>query len=351
MKITVKKIGNAPYLSAKIGWKEAFNPKEIEMLTAGAVPMLIRPESVQGKRHNVIQYNVSVYSTLSFYLTCILSREQLSGLLLQCVNLFRRMQALYLTEKNLLLDFDYVFVRLEEQALQFVYVPLQSNNSEPVAQSFFVKLLQAASRSSYEQANFVEACLSFLHRPSPFSLHEFEQFIVTWGSEPTPVPTPAPTPVFSQIPTPAPAPAPVPVPTPAPAPAPTPAPAPAPTPAAFDNSTVLLTAEIGGTQLLEPEQKYPTLLRVNTQESISLSRPVFRLGKALGQVDYCIEENGTISRIHAEIGAQGGNYYLSDKGSTNKTYLNGVALTPETPTLLEDSAQIRLANEEFVFSL
>lgn len=58
MKLTVDKSGDIRYFSAKLGWGERFDPKEIEMLSAGAVPMLIPPESIQGRKNNIIRYNI-----------------------------------------------------------------------------------------------------------------------------------------------------------------------------------------------------------------------------------------------------------------------------------------------------
>ena len=40
--------------------------------------------------HNIIQYDISEYSTLEFYLTCILSREQFEEIMLQCLETFQR---------------------------------------------------------------------------------------------------------------------------------------------------------------------------------------------------------------------------------------------------------------------
>ena len=105
MKLSVAKSGNPRYFTAKLGWKEQFDPKEIELLAAGAVPMLIPPMAVQGKHNNVMEFDVTPYSTLAFYLTCVLSREQFVELLEQFVRLFRRMQEVYLNYKNLALEF------------------------------------------------------------------------------------------------------------------------------------------------------------------------------------------------------------------------------------------------------
>lgn len=81
MKLTADRDGNLRRFSAKLGWKEYFDPKEIQVLSARAIPMLIPPMTVQGRRNNIIQYDISDYSTLEFYLTCILSREQFAEII------------------------------------------------------------------------------------------------------------------------------------------------------------------------------------------------------------------------------------------------------------------------------
>ena len=68
MKLKADRDGNTRYFCAKLGWKEQFDPKEIEILSAGAVPMLIPPMSVHGRKNQTIQYDISQYSTLQFYL-------------------------------------------------------------------------------------------------------------------------------------------------------------------------------------------------------------------------------------------------------------------------------------------
>ena len=60
-------------------------------------------------------------------------------------------------------------------------------------------------------------------------------------------------------------------------------------------------------------------------------------------------EKSFISRIHATILEQDGQYYVRDENSKNHTYLNGVQLAPYTPYLLEDGSRIKLGLEELIF--
>ena len=334
MKLHVTKSGNSCYFSAKLGWKEQFDPKEIELLTAGAVSMLIAPETVQGRKNNIIRYDISPYTTLAFYLTCILNREQFVELLEQFVALFQRLRTVYLNPQNLVLDFDKVFVRLNDRSLHLIYLPVLNSKREVPIPDFFRRLTQTVGRSTYEQVVFVGALTAFLDRPGPFMLGELETFLKGSGNA---APAEEPAPVWATV---------------------RPERSAVYTPPAQDaaptgyGGTVLLS-EQGGTVLLaeEPECPKPVLVRSRTGDKIPVNRPVFRIGKEAGQVDYCITDNPAVSRSHAQILFRDGGYFVEDLQSTNKTYLNGCAVIPGEKCPLEDGARMRLGNEEFVFEL
>lgn len=66
--------------------------------------------------------------------------------------------------------------------------------------------------------------------------------------------------------------------------------------------------------------------------------------------DICIYGNGAISRIHAVITFENGNYYIEDNRSKNGSFIGESRLPPGTRRQLPDGMIIRLANEEFEFS-
>ena len=95
--------------------------------------------------------------------------------------------------------------------------------------------------------------------------------------------------------------------------------------------------------------RFPTLTRVKTGETISVRYKTYRIGRSESVCDYSLKDDRTISREHAEIITKGDNYYIMDKNSTNKTYLNDTELLPMTEYALKDGDRITLANEEFIF--
>ena len=53
-------------------------------------------------------------------------------------------------------------------------------------------------------------------------------------------------------------------------------------------------------------------------------------------------EEGGVSRLHARIFAENGQYLLEDENSTNFTFLNRQRLAAKTPTPLSDNDEIKL---------
>lgn len=375
MKLIVDRNGNIRYFGAKLGWKEQFDTREIEILSSGSVPMLIPPVSVHGKKNNTIQYDISQYSTLEFYLSCILSREQFADLMLQCIDVFRRMQQIYLNYKNLVLDLDKIYVLLSDRTVHFVYLPLVNSKREASIQGFFQLLIQKASRSTYEQAHFLDECAAWLQRPAPFGLNEFESLIreiggigevVAVGAAAQPAghlgsgasPIPPVQPLYVSPAAASPSQLAEPDPSrfykPAPAAPTAQASSTAPTAGLQYGATCQLGVQPGGTVVLgAPVPPAPPLrfflIREKTGERIELSQFPFVIGTEAGSVTYCVTDNHAISRKHARFSLRDEECLIKDLNSTNKTYVNSCALSPETEQLLNHNDKIRLANDDFIF--
>lgn len=79
---------------------------------------------------------------------------------------------------------------------------------------------------------------------------------------------------------------------------------------------------------------------------VEIVKTPFSLGKQ--NVDYQINK-GFISRLHALITLENGDYYIQDNNSRNHTFLNGEQLPPYTPYKLVNGSKIRLGSEELIF--
>lgn len=120
-----------------------------------------------------------------------------------------------------------------------------------------------------------------------------------------------------------------------------------------DEATGLLTEDDeAGTALLDETAnvRFPTLLRVLTGETISINKPVFRIGKERSYVDFFVSNNNAVSRSHADIITRGNSYFVIDLNSKNHTYINEQLLPIQTETEIHSGDHLRLGNEEFIFS-
>lgn len=60
-------------------------------------------------------------------------------------------------------------------------------------------------------------------------------------------------------------------------------------------------------------------------------------------------EDYGVSRMHAKIYVQEGQYLVEDLNSTNSTYINRQKLTAKTPTAIRDGDEIRFGKVEAIF--
>lgn len=103
--------------------------------------------------------------------------------------------------------------------------------------------------------------------------------------------------------------------------------------------------------LLNAPKAIPYLIRVNTEERIMLNKPVFKLGKASRGVDYTVDGNGAVSRLHAVIMQKDGVCYIRDNKSTNHTYVNDKEVPDGVEEILTHDSAIKLGDEEFIFKI
>ena len=72
-----------------------------------------------------------------------------------------------------------------------------------------------------------------------------------------------------------------------------------------------------------------------------------RLGRSGSRSDLAFADNSKISSHHADLTQKDGEIYLTDAGSSNGTYLNGVRLQPDVPVKLPDHALFQLCDDVF----
>jgi hypothetical protein len=98
---------------------------------------------------------------------------------------------------------------------------------------------------------------------------------------------------------------------------------------------------------LEKLNKIPYIVRKKTGEKIIINQNIFKIGKEAAYVDYCINDNPTISRSHADIIKKPDGFYVKDMGSLNHTFLNGVKLEQNVLKKLENGCLVQFSDEVF----
>ena len=123
----------------------------------------------------------------------------------------------------------------------------------------------------------------------------------------------------------------------------------------IDFGMMVLGDDNGGTTVLgygEPDGPvFPVLIRDRTDESFTIDKPTFRIGTEQKYCDLFISDNSFISRSHADIITKHERYYIIDRNSTNKTYVDGMVIPIEKEVEILSGAKIRLANEDFTFNI
>ena len=100
----------------------------------------------------------------------------------------------------------------------------------------------------------------------------------------------------------------------------------------------------------EPLEKPKAMLidaeNITGRKTINLDRPVVKIGRGVHN-DIIIPQN-TISGSHAVIELKGGDFFLEDQRSKNKTRLNGKEIKPHVPEKLKSGDEITLDAYTFI---
>ena len=93
-----------------------------------------------------------------------------------------------------------------------------------------------------------------------------------------------------------------------------------------------------------------SLTRKRTNETFRITLSEFTVGRERTAVDYCIEGNSNIGRVHARFIVRNGQTFVVDNSSTNGTYVNGTKIRPGVEQQLQSGDIVRLADEKFRFT-
>lgn len=95
----------------------------------------------------------------------------------------------------------------------------------------------------------------------------------------------------------------------------------------------------------------PYLVRLRTGERVDVTGSEFRIGRKKSAVDYCIDNNKTVSSTHAKIVSHSGEFFVVDLNSSNYTYVNGRMIASNEEVILADGTKLCFSDEDFEFHL
>lgn len=351
---------------------------EVYAINANKVPGLLHLDVVQKGSSFKLIYNITGFITFKEFLATPLNKESFAKILQNILDNLQSMEEAYFNQHNLLMDFNRVMVNPATQHIYFVYVPIQFFESGDSLREFLLNIIQHCTFAPGEDNSYVRDYITILNSGINFSVFELEEYINKLLGQKSSRAQDIECPncktklkkgtnychacgakvsgntgntgkgVYDPL-------------------------ADASGNAVVDDAvkeevivrkdntqglsdgTTVLGADPGGTTVLGSEEleapAFPYLIREKTEEKISVNKPSFRIGAERKYVDYWVNDNSTVSRSHADILTREKRYFIIDLNSTNKTYVDGRAISVEKEIELFDETRICLSNEEFVFHI
>ncbi len=134
------------------------------------------------------------------------------------------------------------------------------------------------------------------------------------------------------------------------------------------NGLAPMSANVPAPEIIEePEANYTVLINSASPrggsrpclisaagDRIAVTKSGFTIGKdpsASIPNDYIIRKNPSVSRNHAMITCQNGQYFVTDMTSLNGTFVNGTRINSNYPCAIRNGDSITFANEKYTFRI
>lgn len=344
-KFKVSTKGNLISITQKQFGKFNVNERELKVFEENLLPGFFRPKLVAG---NKMLYTVPNSISLAEYVKKDFSIHKLYSVLAQFSEIIKSIRSMGFYPYKLVLDSRLIYVKEITGEVFFLYTPIELTNTSCNIFAFLAEVVKDIQTNDVELLNECRKVQSFLEHPNHQDYGELEGFIMQMypqiylhvkrretglsgfisstklGYEQHYHPSMA---LENEVET-----------------------------SETEESGTTLLEESGttllgeerGTTLLQEEVVSAILVRRKTQETINVSKNVFRIGKLPGECDYVISDNSVISKRHASIYRKESIYFVGDDGSKNHTYVNGVMVL-SNQIELHNGDVLKLANEDFEF--
>ncbi len=379
VKYKIERSAGNTYLVIQGQKEQQISEREYYAIHTGQIPGLLIADLVRKGNSFRLNYNISGCISLREYLFNPLTKQSFSSLLTGILNNLKALQSAYYNMQYILMDINAVMVNPSTHNVSFVYVPITFFESGTSLKEFLLSIINYCAFLPGEDTGYVKDYIRILNSGINFSVFDLEEYLKNLGSRGTPEkkvkkctrcgsalqpnvnfcpacgmkigsvstteqnlydPLKNVTPPQGQSDT--------------------------GTQQGILMGDVMMPIIDNMTPCNAPNDlqqiKTPpvpptppapcaTLYRIKTSEHIDIGSANFKIGKDPHSNDYCVGDNSAVSRNHAVIKYQNGRWYISDQRSTNKTYVNDVAVVPGVDVELSNGARVRLANENFVFNI
>ena len=328
--------GNELIIRARLASYERISERELDFFNHKNIDGMFKAQYVKGVLISGIEYSGAAAISLSERLRKNITMYDFFFIVEQIVNVVRNMKNNALKVNNIVWNMDYIFINETTREMQFMYMPIDGIAANVDINSFIENIVYTAKFSQSENTNYISEFIYFIKCLKKFDVDKIEAYIRQKDSRI--VDTITNNAIESQ---------------------------PVIRKDIEENTTSDMSKQpihveeemtdrlddYEGTILIEDDEydHFPSLCRVNTDETISINKSVFRLGRERNCADYPVLDNKAISRAHADIITRGEKYYILDLNSKNKTYVNGKMIQAQEEIEIRNGDRVSLANEEFIF--
>lgn len=288
------------FLQAGLKKRDKINENMLQFVKGNADKGFLSVNWEKTAGRNVLRYNVSNMTALSEYIKQTMSQEKYFAILSQFKNILEFCMSSTVPYNNLLLnDLKNVFFDVETQKLYVAYLPLLENNYKSANIIKFLNKLNKNANITITNGTVMQKYAYFLEDQvkaqkdkgdfiSPKSLHNMLHDVLMIPENVQLIGTVA-------------------------------------APAENVNAASVSVADDDSDHTIlvnrNRSMNCPAFLKDENNREIPINRFPFTIGRRPGN-DLALMDKGTISKEHAIITSEGGNFYIEDKGSANGTFIN-----------------------------
>ena len=310
-------------------------------------------DDVEGIKAN---YDITEYDSLTNVFSDVVTRDEMLSTIKNIVSSIQELEEYFITESDLLLKKEYIYIHRQTKEICFVIVA-EIFDSDNAVGELIHDIIRSVQWKREENKNYLNILFEVVKKQN--STYEDICYVIdeilSKPVEYIPIEPPKP-PVIPQTPAKPPKPPVIPQ-TPAKPPKPPVIPqAPAKPPKPPVNQVSMLQIGDkdfdGETTVLGISNQpmiFPILIRMKNNEKVVINKMEFFIGKDPSHVDYCIFDNSAVSRVHAKIISEKGEFFVIDNRSTNHVYVNGLLIDANVPVRLSHGSRVRLGDEDFEF--